>query len=85
MDNELQLLSDYIRRETGHSGQIDADEDLLASEILDSFNIVSLAVFAQEQFGVEFEAEELTRENLARLSRLAALIRQKRAENSSRS
>ena len=84
MDNELQLLSDYVRKETGYLGQIDADEDLLASEILDSFNIVSLAVFAQEQFGVEFEAEELTRENLARLSQLVALIRRKLAESAPR-
>jgi len=85
MNNELQLLSDYVRKETSHSGEIDADEDLLASGILDSFNIVSLALFAQEQFGVEFEAEELVRENLAKLSNLVALIRRKRAEGASRS
>lgn len=80
MNSELQLLSDYIRRETGYAGVIDADQDLLAAEILDSFNIVSLAVFAQEQFGVEFAPEELTRENLARLSHLTALIHRKLQE-----
>ena len=71
---------DYVRKETGCSRTIVADEDLLASEILDSFNIVSLAVFAQETFGVEFEADELVRDNLARLSNLVALVRRKRAE-----
>lgn len=78
MNSELELLRNYVRQETGYSGEIDADADLLASEILDSFNIVSVAVFAQEQFGIEFEPEELVRENLARLSNLVALINKKR-------
>lgn len=78
MNTTIQLLVDFVRKESGYSGQIAADEDLLSSEILDSFSIVSLAVFAQEQFCVEFEAEELTRDNLARLSNLAALINKKR-------
>jgi len=80
VNNELELLIDYVRRETGYSRAIEGDEDLLASEILDSFNIVSLAVFAQEKFGIEFEPDELVRDNLARLSNLVALIRRKRAE-----
>ena len=79
MSTELEVLADYIRGETGYKGTIDPDDDLLASGVLDSFNIVSLAVFAQEQFGVEFEAEDLSRENMARLSALVALIRQRQA------
>lgn len=74
MSHEIALLTEYIRNETGYSGEIDADADLLASGILDSFNIVSLAVFAQERFGVELEAEDLVRANLARLSSLVSLI-----------
>lgn len=75
MSQELQTLIDYIREETGFSGPIAADDDLLEAGVLDSFNIVSLAMFAQERFGVEFEAEDMSRENLARLSALVALIR----------
>ena len=81
MNNKLELLIDYVRKETGYSGTIDPDEDLLAKEILDSFNIVSLAVFTQEQFGVEFEADELVRENLAHLSKLVELVQKKLAED----
>jgi acyl carrier protein len=40
---------------------------------------VTLAMFAQERFGVEFEAEDLVRDNLARLSSLVALIQSRRA------
>ena len=80
MNDEIELLANYIRTETGYDGAIDPDEDLLKVGILDSFSIVSLAMFAQEQFGVEFEGEELVRENLAKLSSLVALIRQKQSD-----
>lgn len=75
MPSDIDILTDYIRSETGHTGTIGPDDDLLEAGILDSFNIVSLAMFAQERFGVEFEGEDLVRDNLATLSALAALIR----------
>lgn len=78
MTNEIEVLAEYVRAETGYAGPLGADEDLLQARILDSFNIVSLAVFAQERFGVEFDGEEMVRENLASLGALAALIRSKR-------
>ena len=79
MSTEIDVLIEYIRNETGYTGPLTADEDLLESRVLDSFNIVSLAMFAQEQFEVEFEGEDLVRENLARLSALVALINRRRA------
>ncbi|MEF8700053.1 MAG: phosphopantetheine-binding protein [Candidatus Accumulibacter sp. UW26] len=77
MDHEIDVLTQYIRNETGHSGPIGADDDLLKTGLLDSFSIVSLAMFAQEHFNVEFEGDDLTRENLASLSSLVALIRRR--------
>jgi acyl carrier protein len=81
MSTELEVLADYIRAETGFRGKIDPDDDLLASGVLDSFNIVSLAMFAQEHFGMEFESDDLSRENLARLSSLIALIHARKSNN----
>lgn len=78
MTSEAEILADYIRNETGYEGKLDPNEDLLKLGILDSFSIVALAMFAQEHFGIEFEGEELVRENLAKLSALVALIRLKR-------
>lgn len=78
MKNEIDVLTEYIRNETGFAGALGADDDLLESGVLDSFNIVSLAMFAQERFEVEFEGEDLVRDNLARLSSLVALIRLRR-------
>lgn len=78
MSNEIQQLIDYIRNETGYTGAIGPDDDLLDAGVLDSFNIVSLAMFAQERFEVEFDGEDLVRDNLARLSALVALVQRRR-------
>ncbi len=79
MSSETDILADYIRQETGHTGPLDPDEDLLAAGVLDSFNIVSLALFAQERFEVEFDGEDMVRDNLAKLSNLARLVCERRA------
>lgn len=80
MSEIIDALSQYIRDETGHQGALSPDEDLLKAGVLDSFSIVSLAVYAQERFGVEFDGDDMVRDNLARLSALAALIERRRAE-----
>ena len=79
MSGELQVLVDYLRSEFGHEGVVDPNADLLHAQILDSFSIVTLAAFAQERFGVEFEPDDLVRENLATLSKLVSLIQSKQA------
>ena len=79
MKSDIDILADYVRSETGHASAIDPDEDLLEAGVLDSFNIVSLAMFALERFDVEFDGEDMVRDNLAKLSSLAALIHKRRA------
>jgi len=78
MATALELLQQYIRKETGYKGPLDPDADLLEQKILDSFNIVELAVFIQDRFNVELEAEDLVRANLCRLSSMVALIESKK-------
>lgn len=82
MQEEIDILTEYIRKETGYSGPLGADDDLLETRVLDSFNIVGLALFVQERFGVEFDEDDLVRDNLARLSSLVALIDKRRATRS---
>ncbi len=77
---ELQILRDYIQAETGYEGDLSPDVDLLEKQILDSFNIVQWAMFIQEQFKVELDAEDLVRENLSSLSRVMALIDSKKSQ-----
>jgi acyl carrier protein len=80
MSETIDILIEYIRKETGFEGPLTAEDDLLTAGVLDSFNIVSLALFAQERFEVELEGEDLVRDNLAKLSALAALIEKRKAE-----
>jgi acyl carrier protein len=77
---ELEALEQYIRTETGYKGNLDPDADLLEAKILDSFNIVELAMFIQDRFEIELEAEDLVRANLAKLSSMVLLIEKKKAE-----
>ena len=82
MPSELEILCDYIRKEMGYDGSLDPDVDLLEAKILDSFNIVELAVFIQERFQIELEAEDVVRANLSTLSSMISLIKMRQtAEN----
>jgi len=81
MTTELTVLTEFIKNEMGYDGDIDPDVDLLEMKILDSFSIVKIAVFIQERFDVELEADDLVRVNLAKLSSMLALIDKRRAAN----
>jgi acyl carrier protein len=76
--DEMQVLTEYIRSESGYKGPIDPHVDLLDANVLDSFSVVQLAMFVQERFCVELEAEDVTRTNLASLSSIVALIERRR-------
>lgn len=80
MSSELDDLEAFIRRETGHNGELAIDVDLLDAHILDSFNIVTLAMFIQEHFAIQLDAEDLVRENLAKISSIIELVQRKRGE-----
>lgn len=77
MTDKIEILRNYIRSEIGYEGHVDPDADLLESQILDSFSIVQMAVFIQERFQLELEAEDLVRANLSKLSTMAAMIERK--------
>jgi len=78
MATELDILCDYIRTEMGYDGNLDPEVDLLEAKILDSFNIVELAVFIQERFQIELEAEDVVRNNLSTLSSMISLIKMRK-------
>ena len=79
MKTEIDLVSDWIRTEANYDGELDPDLDLLETHVLDSFNIVQLAMYLQDEFSIELEAEDLVRENLSKLSSIVALIRLRRS------
>jgi acyl carrier protein len=57
---------------------VDPAEALISSGLIDSFNLVDLALFVEDTFGVRIEDTELNAETFDTLEQLAALIRQRR-------
>jgi acyl carrier protein len=78
MSSEIEILTDYIRAEMSYSGPLDPKMDLLEEKVLDSFSIVQMAVFIQDRFEVELDANDLVRENLSTLASMVDLIKKRR-------
>jgi acyl carrier protein len=53
------------------------DEPLITGGLVDSFSLVELALFIEEQFGAKFADPELTAENMDTLNQIVANIEAK--------
>ncbi len=56
MNGDLEVIVEFIREELAYDGDIDRTADLLEAKILDSFSIVQVALFLQEQFEIQMGA-----------------------------
>jgi acyl carrier protein len=56
------------------SRRISPDEPLISSGLIDSFHLVDLSVFIEEQFGVRIDDTELNSETFDSVAQLANLI-----------
>lgn len=79
-ENLISTLSNYIsvqvlRQPNRH---IDPDEALISSGLIDSFSLVDLALFVEDNFGVHIDDTELNANVFDTLSQLAALIQERR-------
>ena len=54
--------------------KIAADEALLSSGLIDSFNLMDLALYVEDTFGVRIEDTELNADTFDNLNQLSALI-----------
>lgn len=80
--NETMLdeLSNYI---AGHilklpHRKITADEALISSGVIDSFNLVDLALYVEDNYGVLIDDTELNAQTFDTLEQLVALIETRR-------
>ena len=55
------------------------DESLLEFGVLDSGAIIELVVFVEEKWKIEIDDEDLTKESMGSINRLANLVREKLA------
>ena len=72
----VKILSDYI---TGsvlkqRNRTLTESTTLISSGLVDSFSLVDLAMFVEEQFGVKIDDTELNAETFDTLGQLAALV-----------
>lgn len=75
-DTILPRLATFVATEIlkQQERQISPDEPLISGGLIDSFNLVDLALFVEEEFGVRIEDFELNMETFDTLAQLVALI-----------
>lgn len=75
-DEVVRKLADYIAAEIlKQPGRtIDPNEPILTSGLIDSFHLVDLALFVEDNFGVHIDDTELNASTFDTLNQLAALI-----------
>jgi acyl carrier protein len=77
-DEIVTALTNEVRKITRKPNrQIRPDEPLLSTGVIDSFHLVDLAAFVEDQFGVRLDDTELNSEAFDTLDQLAAIIRQR--------
>jgi acyl carrier protein len=59
--------------------KIDPSEPLISSGLIDSFSLMDVALFVEDNFGVRIEDTELNADTFDTLTHLAALIESRRA------
>ncbi len=85
-DQTLNVLSGYITgsilKQPGH--KLAADTALISSGLVDSFNLVDLAMFIEEEFGVRVQDTELNVETFDTLGQLAELVESRQKKSGGR-
>jgi acyl carrier protein len=76
----IQGLEIYIQQQILQqpNRQIDPDENLLSSGLIDSFSLMDLALFIEDRYGVVIDDTELNAETFDTLNELADLIATRR-------
>ena len=73
------MLVDYIL--SHHPSRFDretlpGDESLLELEVLDSAGVIEFIVFAETTWDIEISDEDITKERMGSLNKMAALVRE---------
>lgn len=76
MEEIIDLLTEKITKNLlkDPKMQLEASEPLISSGLLDSFNLVDLALIIEEEYGVRIEDFELNADTFDTLEELAQLI-----------
>ena len=80
MSDTIPQLSSFIATKIMKqpNRQINPDERLISSGLIDSFNLMDLALFVEDTFGVRIEDTELNADTFDTLTQLDSLIASRR-------
>lgn len=73
-----QLKQHIIENFMYGEGDIEDDQDLFESGVLDSLAFMKLLGFVEQQFGVQLDMSEVTTDNFATLNKMVATIEEKK-------
>lgn len=72
-----EFISGTILKQPNRS--IDPSEPLISSGLIDSFSLMDVALFVEDNFGVRIEDTELNADTFDNLTQLASLVESRRA------
>jgi acyl carrier protein len=75
--NTKDIIKDFIQNEIIQETldkPLDENDQLVATGIVDSLGIMSLLSFLEEKFAIQIPSEDLSPENFASVSTIAALV-----------
>lgn len=74
MKNSIeQTIKNFLEKETGHT-IADSRTNLIETGAVDSFSMIKLIGFIEEEFGVKINMEELLPENFYSLESIAVFV-----------
>ncbi|MBN1824928.1 MAG: acyl carrier protein [Candidatus Eisenbacteria bacterium] len=81
-DEMREKIIEYIRDEylEDESMEIKVDTPLISSGIVDSFSMVSLKMYLEEEYGIKMTDEEASTEAFDTVGSILALVKKKLAE-----
>lgn len=76
--NTVEILKQYIKEElmNGAGGDLDVNENLLASGIIDSLGVLRLVSFVEERFNIEVPDEDVTLDNFQSIQAITDYLTQ---------
>jgi len=77
--SEREQIMEFIHEELLDGEEIDTDESLFRSQLLDSLSLTNLIVFLEETFGVKVGAMDISYDNLDNVDLMVAFIDRKRS------
>jgi acyl carrier protein len=75
----VSVLVDYILSQHPSKYSVDTlprDQSLLELEVLDSAGVIEFIVFAESTWKIEISDEDITKERMGSLNKMAALVQQ---------